>query len=243
MRMKRSQAIFYYLIPFILAWLIWAIMTPNIFWAGTRAMQARTKADMRMLATALEAYHADFAAYPPATYGGRTGLERLTTPVSYVTEIPGDLFKRYIYGVPFVVFLCRWGQWGWLLIPAGVLACAFRRRMPPRSRENFVLAALMIALPLVVILYRVNYTGPRSFRLPNENWPPNDRGFHYYTDGKDAFILQSVGPDTKLETVDFATMPKDAAGMLLKLRGLMYDPSNGTISGGDEFRVRDLAAK
>lgn len=67
------------------------IAVPNFLEAQTRSKVARAKADMRTLATALEAYRVDNDNYPPdsgahgnAEYGS---WMRLTTPISYITTI------------------------------------------------------------------------------------------------------------------------------------------------------------
>jgi len=65
-----------------------------------RSKVARCKADMRSLATALEAYRVDQPSYPPWLWGQQSPignvlsmrLKPLTTPVSYITSIPGDPF-------------------------------------------------------------------------------------------------------------------------------------------------------
>jgi prepilin-type N-terminal cleavage/methylation domain-containing protein len=68
-----------------------AIAVPNFLEAQVRAKVARVKADMRTLATALEAYNVDTNKYPPGrepnTGGDQTNsLFRLTTPIAYVTS-------------------------------------------------------------------------------------------------------------------------------------------------------------
>ncbi len=56
----------------------------NLLEAQARAKVARVKADMRSLATALEAYGVDCNAYPPpASNGHGARLWRLSTPVAY----------------------------------------------------------------------------------------------------------------------------------------------------------------
>lgn len=78
-----------------------AIAVPNFLEAQTRAKVSRTKSDMRSLATALETYHIDNRKYPPSYEQQNTTIEprlrrlvKLTTPVSYMTSIPPDVFSR-----------------------------------------------------------------------------------------------------------------------------------------------------
>lgn len=75
-----------------------AIAVPNFLEAQVRSKVTRAKADMRTLATALEAYVVDYNHYPP-TGGPLTPsfldrLRPLTTPVSYVAALPSDPFPR-----------------------------------------------------------------------------------------------------------------------------------------------------
>ncbi len=70
-----------------------AIAVPNFLEAQIRAKISRARSDMRTIATALEAYHVDNNKYPETYINPR--WERffpLTTPVSYITNVPGDPF-------------------------------------------------------------------------------------------------------------------------------------------------------
>lgn len=73
-----------------------AIAVPNFLEAQTRSKVSRTKADMRSVATALEAYIVNENKYPPDytdginTFMGR--LKFLTTPVAFITNLPEDHF-------------------------------------------------------------------------------------------------------------------------------------------------------
>lgn len=97
-----------------------AIAVPNFLEAQTRAKVSRSLADMRSLATALEAYSVDHNHYPPrpivpvdpamiATTPpplGRTpttlddsrprSWSFITTPVAYITSIPQDVFASML---------------------------------------------------------------------------------------------------------------------------------------------------
>ncbi len=77
-----------------------AIAVPNFLEAQVRSKVARMEADLRTLATGVEAYMVDQNMYPPApaawppdfipTKEAKTWL--LTTPVAYLAEIPIDIF-------------------------------------------------------------------------------------------------------------------------------------------------------
>jgi prepilin-type N-terminal cleavage/methylation domain-containing protein len=63
------------------------IALPNFLEAQTRSKVARLRADMRSLATALEAYVVDHNAYPPAMANAMYfKLKPLSSPIAYVTN-------------------------------------------------------------------------------------------------------------------------------------------------------------
>jgi type II secretion system protein G len=73
-----------------------AIAIPNYLDAQTRAKVARMRAEMASVRTALEAYYVDHADYPPGPVTPpfdevRTYL--ITTPISYISQVPLDVFK------------------------------------------------------------------------------------------------------------------------------------------------------
>lgn len=99
-----------------------AIAIPNFLAAQTRSKVSRAKGEQNMLATGLEAYFIDANVYPspgrgefypPESRDGSSGYGAsddgglvpygLTTPVSYITAVPRDPFKKngrgyYEYG-------------------------------------------------------------------------------------------------------------------------------------------------
>jgi general secretion pathway protein G len=72
-----------------------AIAVPNFLNAQTRAKVARCYSDMKAISTGFEMYQLDCNSYP---YGGGTIwasyyiYPRLTTPISYMSSIPIDVF-------------------------------------------------------------------------------------------------------------------------------------------------------
>ena len=72
------------------------IAIPNLLEAQVRAKASRAQADVRSLATALEAYHVDWNSYPPTpldSLSDRTArLAFLTTPVAYMSSLPDEVF-------------------------------------------------------------------------------------------------------------------------------------------------------
>ena len=95
------------------------IAVPNFLEAQVRAKVARTMADMRAMATAMESYYSDHGGYP---LGGSVdwGTWRLTTPMAYMTSLPMDSFLSeqaialYSYS-PYYFYVsapAHEGQWG-----------------------------------------------------------------------------------------------------------------------------------
>lgn len=83
-----------------------SIAVPNLLEAQTRSKVARVKNDLRVLATALEAYRNDNQAYPDFLDIDSRGvwqLRPLTTPVAFITSLPPDPFlpplvPEFLYG-------------------------------------------------------------------------------------------------------------------------------------------------
>lgn len=77
-----------------------AIAVPNFLEAQTRAKVSRVRADMRTVATGLESHYVDNNKYTIAARAGVTINPRirrfspLTTPISYLTSIPQDIFNN-----------------------------------------------------------------------------------------------------------------------------------------------------
>ncbi|GAB4318837.1 MAG: hypothetical protein Kow0059_12620 [Candidatus Sumerlaeia bacterium] len=162
-----------------------AIAVPNFLEAQTRSKVSRAKADIRTLATALEAYAVDYNHYPPAiaifprafTLEGRWSY--LTTPVAFVTSIPDDPF-----GDPVTVSY------------AG----------PPWLYKTY------------------------DFVVKVDVPPPNNDAFFDFLEAnyglRGLWYVASQGPNKVPELTISAS-----------LAGLPYDPTNGTVSGGDIIRV------
>jgi general secretion pathway protein G len=75
-----------------------AIALPNFLEAQIRARVTKAKAELRTLATANETYWQDFNQYPPMhdpdQYSpAENGLYQLTTPLTYLKQLPTDPFS------------------------------------------------------------------------------------------------------------------------------------------------------
>jgi prepilin-type N-terminal cleavage/methylation domain-containing protein len=102
-----------------------AIAVPNFLEAQVRSKVSRVKSDMRSEALALEAYAVDYNKYPTYHYvvvtsggtpinqffiGGEVsgfgtsppfdGNPQITTPITYITSLPQDIFFNYEDGNP-----------------------------------------------------------------------------------------------------------------------------------------------
>ncbi len=80
-----------------------AIAVPNFLEAQTRSRVARTQNDLRAIALAMESYYVDNGGYitsynrsPVIPKGTLTQGDRrlLTTPISYISTIPEDVFRK-----------------------------------------------------------------------------------------------------------------------------------------------------
>jgi len=97
---KRGFTLIELLIVVAIIAILAAIAIPNFLEAQVRSKVSRVKADMRSVATALEAYCIDYNNYPPEDdpnvpgplkYGqwqyAQVTLIRLTTPVAYLSSL------------------------------------------------------------------------------------------------------------------------------------------------------------
>jgi len=177
-----------------------AIAVPNFLEAQVRAKVSRVNNDLRMLATALEAYMVDHNTYPqPCAYLLRSGdpfrtlaYRALSTPVAYLTS--------------------------------GILPDPFMAR-----------GAISGSMDPAKIAYEMGFSTPgqRAGDLDNllqaGTWST-----------RDMFVVHSFGPDFNDDTglSDFGRL--NAAGQP-NATARIYDPTNGTISKGDVYRVQGPA--
>lgn len=94
-----------------------AVALPNLLEAQVRSKVSRAKADMKALQTAIEAYAVDEGKYPPdgddfadadpfgSDFSARLRLGVLTTPISYMSNLPPDPFHKSFDPNPPLVLL------------------------------------------------------------------------------------------------------------------------------------------
>ncbi|MBI1290920.1 prepilin-type N-terminal cleavage/methylation domain-containing protein [bacterium] len=85
---RRGLTLLELLMVVMLIAILTALAIPAILEAQTRAKIASVHENMAVMATAIEIYRIDNATYPPTFE-----LTRLTTPVSYLTQVPEDAFE------------------------------------------------------------------------------------------------------------------------------------------------------
>ena len=212
-----------------------AIAVPNFLEAQVRAKVSRSHADMRSLATAIEAYVVDYNKYPTVPPGtpsenaqgvaentaarlgdtfSRACLVRLSTPVSFMTNA--------LLNDPFAIGSTATEFYGY----ANVIAAAIPLAGPNVITPDWNSPANSYTVPAagnVALATMQNYNGQFS------------------THG---FVLQGVGPDR----ANFALgLIANDAGFDLAIQGIVgegdvrgggffYDTTNGTTSSGDIVR-------
>jgi type II secretion system protein G len=191
-----------------------AIAVPNFLEAQTRSKVSRCKADMRSIATALEAYRVDYNRYAPdplfynstwnaggATWPGGGFMSQaqvdnfeelwvLSTPVAYITSIPENVFGNrafngYFLGKPAEKWYVYWGQ----------------------------------------------------------EWKELQMGFHandpMYADHGAVWSFSTTGPDKEDSLGSYLIFGERTLNTITAfgLVGCLYDPTNGTVSKGDIVRI------
>ena len=123
--LKRAFTLIELLIVVAIIAILAAIAVPNFLEAQIRSKVSRVRTDMRTMATALESYAVDNNKYPirrdrwmddnpparqmyppfrekiciPGQPNARAGLHTITTPVSYLTSLPVDVFNNPAKGL------------------------------------------------------------------------------------------------------------------------------------------------
>ncbi len=167
-----------------------AIAVPNFLEAQTRAKVSRVKADMRSLATAIEAYRVDTNQYPvgwwqPPIITLEDRWKQVTTPIAFITSIPEDAFGD--------------------MVEVSLIT-------PPWEYRTFDFLVDLITL-----------AGQHDFFEDLYSFDHSEATLWY---------TASQGPDLEPGATQSGPAPNTGSNL-----GLIYDPSNGTVSVGDIIRT------
>ena len=231
----------------------WVTISRNILHNHFRNHFARVSAEIRQIHTALESYHLDYRTFPIQTEANPYGLERLTTPVAYLSTLPNDPFalaenieihEKRPKTVAYPIYLGFW----LLLLVTLVCAIVMIRRWYARTLLVMVLLIAGIAATLDVFSHYAlcdlydKYAAWRDpyllFRGVGLKYPKDMDGDVYfnttysYTLTKDnCAVVVSPGPDLVLELEP--RIIRELLGSGLSEKIISYCPTNGIQSKGD----------
>ena len=194
-----------------------AIAVPNFLEAQTRSKVSRAKADMRTMATGLEAYMVDHNAYPQChrygviTWPG-TGtyipiLERLSTPVAYIS----NAIIKDPFSLKFRISVAT----------AALFNESARQAIPPGDH---------VAL-LNSYIYQAWNSRNRAQTEPDSYASDDERA--------NAWLLHSAGPDSTYHNLGGVLANDYVVDYTINL---IYDATNGTVSFGSIYRVGGSAS-
>jgi prepilin-type N-terminal cleavage/methylation domain-containing protein len=184
-----------------------AIAVPNFLEAQMRSKVARTKSDMRSMATGLESYFVDNNKYPPDYTEVLRGFPRfnvminrhvpLTTPIAYMTSVFEDIFAERV-------------AMGQARRPTG----AVQSGAPYHQNYNMALPVIR-PLPYDYAKFDRDTPYPDTIAVWSEITQ---------SPGTIAWALNSAGPNVQVfEYLGFTGLT-------------IYDPTNGTVSNGQIIR-------
>ncbi len=195
-----------------------AIAVPNFLEAQTRSKVSRVKADLRSVATAMEAYYVDNNVYPPNDAGGvpqsqyrMNRVVMITTPIAYMTSLPSDPFLP--------------GD----RVVAGAALDGFQYFCYDHRYDQTIGPVTISGQPLIIRSWGhlAAQSNAAAFDIKGgcmKSWGPAAGKTAFPDDGNDGAEWTAYGLDVIAVTGD----PR-------QLRGIdrLYDPTNGTISSGD----------
>ena len=217
MRRDKAFTLIELLIVVAIIAILAAIAIPNFLEAQTRSKVSRGKADMRTIATALEAYAVDHNAFPqchrwgvvtwPGTGNNVRVLERLSTPIAYISNV--------VVKDPFSI----------------------RYRVSEALAADFNAGARVEVAPgdHVARLNSYIYQAWSSYgraQTEADSFESNDKK-------GGAWLLHSAGPDATYHNLGGVLANETDVGDAI---GLIYDPTNGTVSFGSIYRVGGMAS-
>ncbi|MBI1785011.1 prepilin-type N-terminal cleavage/methylation domain-containing protein [Candidatus Sumerlaeota bacterium] len=172
-----------------------AIAVPNFLEAQVRAKVSRAKADMRTMATGIEAFYTDNNQYPDLV-NILTG-KFLTTPIAYLTSLPEDVFRLGDASGMSFPFNIRWYRYG---------------SMPPDIPTRWALEC--VGPDTDIDVYYSSGGGP---------FDPDIIALAFYPGYTPDLFNPALG----------------AVVNNARFLYIQYDPTNGTVSSGDIFRLSD----
>lgn len=189
-----------------------AVFQKNLQEAQTRGMVSRARTDMRSLATAIEAYYIDWNWYPP--YGvGAVSVNSALAPDSPASALPSFRLEMQEGKLRF----------GGLSTPV-----AYVTRYPP---DPFAPAEGATFVYWSIAPGQADPSGTIAGEKTPQGW-----------------ILASAGPDgdydlaDEYDVYDSSALPPALTqligGTSKKGSAFTYDPTNGTVSDGDIWRVK-----
>lgn len=196
-----------------------AIAVPNFLEAQTRSKVSRVKADMRTMTTGIESYFVDYNTYPACE---RTGaalavqagdpqvLERLTTPVSYLTSASFQDPFSYKFRISNA---------------DAQTATGASPNIQPVNPTN----PLDAAARLNTLIYQ-SFSPEGRCQTIADGFQPDP-----FLPKATAYILHSVGPDNTYYNLG-GILSNNGADDLQYTINMIYDPTNGTVSTGSIWR-------
>ncbi len=222
--MKKGFTLIELLIVVAIIAILAAIAIPNFLQAQIRAKVSRAKADMRSMATAIESYYVDYNAYPACTAEKQYSIAsqanipdtgfctfRYYDPDTDPVKANGLTTPvAYMSTIPFDPFATKYGK----NVPFRYYSCRAGTPLDPDNNSSDIAQAT----GWITVSYGPDQN--EDIKLDSSVWSSN-----LYTDGGSYTATSKdlvVDPDD-----DFTSVAE-----------LSYDPTNGTTSPGDIFRVR-----
>jgi len=237
----------YLIIPavYVLVIVTFLVQNPEILSSGRGSGSgvSPVRTDMRSVATALETYYLDFGVYPPAE-GDEFLSHHLTTPNVYISKLPPDYFKVNKY-FPYhrshiwivIVFCTTISIYVVYLLKMKILTQGISL-----WKKTGMLLSLAGVYILLFFLFPIKEFQKRRI-VRYENHTEIEYRFNYATDADSFFLIQSVGLDGDRDLKDmqkFLDEQNDIKSLRVELiTKYSYDSTNGTISSGDVFRMKD----
>ncbi len=214
--MRRAFTLIELLIVVAIIAILAAIAVPNFLEAQVRSKVSRAKADMRSLATAIEAYAVDNTVYPPMVAKNSakalTGNGFINGPSCFFAGTRG-VSSRYL----------------WVTTPIAYITSVFR--------DPFINEAVRFALDPNTLLPNpeydtYDYSDARTLSRDTAFWTlPQERGYAACSGA--SYHLVSAGPD---RINAFGGGQSDYT-VAVRRSGVDYDATNGSISIGDIVRI------